>query len=128
VHISFSLKSIGIQYWSLSLKWLFNVSKIDPYLNERSIGIYEISCFMIGDFCNIAEPINCSLMTTLLHSVPVVSKFKSKPMQIQADLHGSVAVLRVTLNTTSYLLPIKMFPMCKGVYSANHNQEEIWKW
>ena len=74
--------------------------KIGPYLNERSIDIYEISCFMISDFCKIAEPINCSLMTTLLYSIHVFSTFKSKPVEIQADLHGSVAVLRVTLNTT----------------------------
>lgn len=128
MHISFSLKSISIQYWSLSLKWLlFNVSKIDPYLNERSIDIYEISCFTIGDFCNIAEPINCSLMTTLPHSVHVFSKFKSKPVEIQADLCVRSLCSERPSAPQSYQLPMKMFPMCRGVYNAAQNQEDIWK-
>lgn len=77
MHTSFSLKSISIQYWSLNLKWLFfNVSKIDPYLNERSIDIYEIRCFMVSGCYNMAEPINCSLMTMLLHLLHVFNVYK----------------------------------------------------
>lgn len=77
MHIYFSLKSISIRYWSLNLKWLFfNVSKIDPYFNEPSIDIYEISCFMFSDFCNIAEPTESLLGPSLLHLIHVISKLK----------------------------------------------------
>lgn len=105
--------------------------KIDPYLNECSIDIYEISCFMISGSVTL-------LSLSTAHSCPhsftqsmSSQSWKANPWRLRLICMEVLLCSEWPSTPQSYLLPLKILPVChesimRAIIRRSGNSNDEW--